>query len=94
MIEAMACGTPVIAFPQGSVREVLEDGVTGFLVESVEDGIVAVERLAELSRERCRAEFEKRFSVGRMAENYLEVYSRLAKGTWVDREPVLMPAAG
>lgn len=94
MIEAMACGTPVIAFPRGSVREVLEDGVTGFLVESVEEAVAAVGRLGELSRERCRAEFEERFSVRRMAEEYLEVYWRLAEEAWEDRGPALMPAAG
>lgn len=94
MIEAMACGTPVIAFPHGSVSEVLEDGVTGFLVESVEEAVEAVGRLGELSRDRCRAEFEERFSVRRMAEEYLGVYGRLAEGLREDREPVLMPAAG
>ena len=94
MIEAMACGTPVVAFPHGSVREVLKDGVTGFLAESVEEAVEAVGRLGELSRERCRSEFEKRFSVRRMAEEYVGVYRQLAEGVREDPAPALMPAAG
>jgi glycosyltransferase involved in cell wall biosynthesis len=74
MIEAMACGTPVVAFPRGSVREVLEDGVTGCVVSGVEEAVVAVERVASLDRTRCRAEFERRFSAERMARDYLSAY--------------------
>jgi glycosyltransferase involved in cell wall biosynthesis len=80
MIEALACGTPVIAYGCGSVPEVLEDGVTGFIVESEEEAVRAVARLPELSRRRCRAEFERRFSVSRMAQDYVEVYRRLVYG--------------
>ena len=77
MIEAMACGAPVIAFRRGSVPEVLEDGVTGFICEDVEQAVHAVERLPELSRATCRREFERRFTAGRMAEDYLTTYRHL-----------------
>ncbi|HEX4340294.1 MAG TPA: glycosyltransferase family 4 protein [Polyangiaceae bacterium] len=78
MIEAMACGTPVVAFRNGSVDEVLEDGVTGFIVESVEDAIAAAKRVGELDRARVRAEFERRFTAERMATEYVELYTKLA----------------
>jgi len=77
MIEAMACGTPVIAYRCGSVPEVIDDGVTGFVVDSVPAAVAAVERAAALDRRRVRQRFEERFSVARMAERYLEVYGRL-----------------
>jgi glycosyltransferase involved in cell wall biosynthesis len=77
MIESMACGTPVIAFRRGSVPEVMEDGVTGFVVETVEEAVAAVHRCSELSRRRCREVFERRFSVERMANDYLAHYRKL-----------------
>lgn len=77
MIEAMACGTPVIAYRQGSVPEVLEDGVTGFIVKGLEDAVEAVRRVPEISRKRCREVFEERFTARRMATDYLKVYGRL-----------------
>jgi glycosyltransferase involved in cell wall biosynthesis len=76
MIEALACGTPVIAFRGGSVEEIIEDGVTGFIVDSIEEAVEAVERLPSIDRRRCRAIFEERFSVRRMCEDYLRVYER------------------
>jgi glycosyltransferase involved in cell wall biosynthesis len=79
MIEAMACGTPVIAYPRGAVPEVVEDGVTGFIVEDEAGAAAAVARLATLDRRRIRQEFERRFTVSRMAEDYLAVYERLAR---------------
>jgi glycosyltransferase involved in cell wall biosynthesis len=78
MIEAMACGTPVIAFPCGSVPEVVDAGVTGFLVPSVEEAVAAVEAAPTLDRAVVRATFERRFSARRMAEDYLEIYGRLS----------------
>ena len=78
MIEAMACGTPVIAYRNGSVPEVLEDGVTGFVVNGMEAAIAAVERVPEISREQCRKVFEERFSARRMAHDYVRVYETLA----------------
>ena len=74
MIEAMACGTPVIAFNRGSVPEIIEDGLTGFIVEDINGAIGAVDRLPLLSREKIRRRFEKRFTARRMAQNYLSVY--------------------
>jgi len=75
MIEALACGTPVIAWRRGSVPEVLEDGVTGYVVEDVEAAVAAVGRIDCLSRAACRRAFEERFDAARMAKDYLEVYS-------------------
>jgi glycosyltransferase involved in cell wall biosynthesis len=80
MIESLACGTPVIAWNNGSVPEVLVDDETGFVVDTIEDAVKAVPRVARLSRQTCRREFERRFDVTRMARNYLEVYSRLIDG--------------
>jgi glycosyltransferase involved in cell wall biosynthesis len=78
MIEAMACGTPVIAFNNGSVCEVLENGVTGFIVNTEAEAARAVKDIAHLNRDRVRAEFEHRFTAKHMAQNYLKLYSRLA----------------
>ena len=74
MIEAMACGTPVIARPCGSVPEVLRDGVTGYIADSVDQLAAAVRKIQDLSREACRAEFERRFTVEHMADGYEQVY--------------------
>jgi glycosyltransferase involved in cell wall biosynthesis len=77
MIEALACGTPVIAWRSGPVPEVIDDGSTGFLVESVEEAVEAVGRIVDLSRQTCRQAFEDRFDAACMARNYIEVYRRL-----------------
>jgi len=77
IIEAMACGTPVIAYRGGAVPEVMEEGHTGFIVEGLEDAVDAVRRVPELSRKRCREVFEKRFTAARMAHDYVQVYERL-----------------
>jgi glycosyltransferase involved in cell wall biosynthesis len=77
MIEAMACGTPVIAFPCGAVPEVIEDGVTGFIVENVEMAVRAVSHIDRLDRMRIRKRFEARFSVTRMTRDYLRIYQSL-----------------
>jgi glycosyltransferase involved in cell wall biosynthesis len=77
MIEAMSCGTPVVAFRHGSVPEVIEEGVTGFAVDDMEQATAAAARAGELDRARCRAAFERRFSVRRMAEEYVQVYRML-----------------
>jgi glycosyltransferase involved in cell wall biosynthesis len=79
MIEAMACGTPVIAYRAGSVPEIMEHGHTGFIVEELEDAVEAVRRVPELSRKRSRQVFEQRFTANRMACDYLEVYQRLLR---------------
>jgi glycosyltransferase involved in cell wall biosynthesis len=85
MIEAMSCGTPVIAFNRGSVPEVIEDGLTGFIVEGDAAAIAAVGCLDRLDRATVRARFEQRFTARRMAEDYLAAYSRLA----ADDRPVV-----
>jgi glycosyltransferase involved in cell wall biosynthesis len=77
MIEAMACGTPVIAWPHGSVPEIMEEGVSGFVVDEIEKAARAVERLASFDRRQCREVFERRFTAGRMAEDYVKIYKRL-----------------
>ena len=79
VIESMACGTPVIAFACGSVPEVIDDGVTGFIVSDIEEAVRAVGRLQELDRWQIRQRFEQRFSVARMAGDYLQIYQQLAR---------------
>lgn len=78
MIEAMACGTPVIAYRSGSVPEVVEHGLTGFIVENEEQAVKAVGELAKLDRRKVRARFEERFSASRMARQYEDQYRKLA----------------
>jgi len=77
MIEAMACGTPVIAFRRGSVPEVLDDGVTGLIVDDEAQAVRAIERAQRLDRRAIRAVFERRFTAERMAADYVSVYRRL-----------------
>jgi glycosyltransferase involved in cell wall biosynthesis len=77
MIEAMACGTPVIAYRGGAVPEIMEEGHTGFIVEELEGAVEAARRIPKLSRKRCREVFERRFTATRMANDYLRVYERL-----------------
>ena len=77
MIEAMACGTPVIAYRGGAVPEVIEQGHTGFVVEGLQDAVDAVRRISNLSRKRCREVFAKRFTTTRMAHDYVQIFERL-----------------
>lgn len=79
MIEAMACGTPVLAYPGGSVPEIVEDGLTGFIVTNEAEAVDAVRRLPDLPRAGIRARFEERFTARRMAKDYLALYSRMAE---------------
>jgi len=79
MIESMACGTPVIAWRCGSIPEVVDEGVTGFIVDSIDQACAAVERVAAVSRRGCRKRFEERFSVARMAADYVAAYAALLK---------------
>lgn len=80
MIEAFSCGTPVVAYPHGSVPEIMEDGVTGFVVSNQEEAVRAARNIRTLDRRRCRETFERRFTVERMAENYLQAYRRVMSG--------------
>jgi glycosyltransferase involved in cell wall biosynthesis len=84
MIEAMACGTPVIAFRRGSIPEVIDQGESGFVVEDLDEAVQAVESIETLSRRRCRELFERRFSVSRMAHDYVKVYRKLLEGGALD----------
>jgi glycosyltransferase involved in cell wall biosynthesis len=79
MIEAMSCGTPVIAWRNGSVPEIVEEGRTGLIVESVDQAVAALEKAARLDRLGVRDRFEERFSAARMAQDYLAVYRALAR---------------
>jgi len=79
MAEAMACGTPVIAFRRGSVSEVIEDGVSGFIVDDEAEAVEAIKRIGELDRRRVRDAFERRFTVGTMAQRYVELYRQLMR---------------
>jgi glycosyltransferase involved in cell wall biosynthesis len=78
MIEAMACGVPVIAFPGGSVREIVEHGVNGFVVGSIEEASYAVRHIDRIDRRKCRERFERRFTARRMATEYVDVYREVA----------------
>jgi glycosyltransferase involved in cell wall biosynthesis len=95
MIEAMACGTPVVAFRCGSVPEVMRDGVSGYVVDTVDGAVEATAHALELPRKRCRAYFEARFAAPRMANDYLAVYERLLTGEHrrAHRRLGLVPAA-
>ena len=88
MIEAMRCGTPVVAFNCGSVPEVMVDGVTGFIVNSVEEAVAAVRRCSLLDRTACRQVFQERFTSGRMADEYVALYEKVAR-----RHKAIQPAA-
>ncbi|WP_114388804.1 glycosyltransferase family 4 protein [Notoacmeibacter marinus] len=81
MIEAMACGTPVIAWRNGAAPEIVEDGVTGFVVETVDEAVEAVRKARQLDRATIRKRFEERFTAPVMAENYLAAYRRLIEGS-------------
>jgi glycosyltransferase involved in cell wall biosynthesis len=77
MIEAMSCGTPVIAYGNGSVPEIIKNGVNGYIVENQEQAVAAVQKIGELDRKQCREDFIERFSVERMASDYVELYEHI-----------------
>jgi glycosyltransferase involved in cell wall biosynthesis len=79
VVEAMACGTPVIAFRRGSMPELIADGTTGFLVDEIEGAVAAVGRSQALDRAVIRAEAVARFGIGRMVEAYIAVYEEVAR---------------
>jgi glycosyltransferase involved in cell wall biosynthesis len=80
MIEALACGTPVIAYPFGSVPEIVADGTAGFIVPDIDSAVDALERVGEIDRRNCRKHFEQHFTAERMAQSYLDIYRRLRRG--------------
>jgi glycosyltransferase involved in cell wall biosynthesis len=77
IIEAMSCGTPVVAYGQGSIPELLEDCITGFIVQNIEEAVQALQKIPAVDRRQCRARFEERFSAKRMADDYISIYQRL-----------------
>lgn len=81
MIEALACGTPVIAYRQGSVPEVIVDGVSGYIVDGVSEAVAALRRIEHLQREHCRSQFEQRFSAVRMTSDYVSAFEFVADST-------------
>jgi glycosyltransferase involved in cell wall biosynthesis len=80
VVEAMACGTPVIAYRRGSMPELIDDGVTGFLVDNFDEAVAAIGRIGEIDRSACRRAVAERFTVDRMADRYLELYRTLLGG--------------
>ncbi len=93
MIEAMACGTPVIAYRRGSVSEVIEENVSGFLVNTVEEAVAAVWRIGNLDRVRVRDEFERRFTAERMACDYVGIYQQLLAPRSRPAKPAMLNGA-
>jgi glycosyltransferase involved in cell wall biosynthesis len=85
MIEAMACGTPAVAFRCGSIPELIDEGVTGFIVDSEQEAVDALKRVAHLSRARCRSTFERRFTACRMAKDYLNIYDSVVEDLPITR---------
>jgi glycosyltransferase involved in cell wall biosynthesis len=85
MIEAMSCGTPVIAFRCGSVPEVIDEGISGFIVNSEEQAVEAIHKCRDFDRKKCRAVFERRFTADRMAKDYSQIYQKL-----VEDEPLAL----
>jgi glycosyltransferase involved in cell wall biosynthesis len=93
MIEAMSCGTPVIAYRHGSVPEIITEGVTGFVVDDLTGAVAAADRVSALDRNLCREEFENRFSSRRMAEDYLSVYKQIQEQPVGERAEIPPPDA-
>ncbi|HKR80081.1 MAG TPA: glycosyltransferase family 4 protein [Nitrospira sp.] len=77
LIEALACGTPVLAYRRGSIPEIIEHGTTGFVSENLTEMVAAVERIGQIDRQRCRASFDQRFTADRMARDYVALYERI-----------------
>jgi glycosyltransferase involved in cell wall biosynthesis len=80
VVESMACGTPVVAYKRGSMPEIIDEGVTGFVVDGPAQAVSAVTRVGELSRATCRTVAERRFSSERMVQDYLAVYEQVLGG--------------
>jgi glycosyltransferase involved in cell wall biosynthesis len=87
LIEALACGTPVLAYRRGSIPEIIEDGETGFVCESLPEMVESIGRITTIDRRHCRAAFEKRFTADRMAHDYLTLYERILDAHAVPAEP-------
>jgi len=90
MIEAMACGTPVLAFRRGSVPEIIDDGVTGVIVDTIEEAVAALPRVFALDRRRVRQTFERRFGSDRMARDYVSLYRAMLNRSLLKRGPAIV----
>jgi glycosyltransferase involved in cell wall biosynthesis len=90
MIEAMACGTPVLAFRCGSVPEVIDNGISGIIVDTLTEAVESVEWVLKLDRRRVRATFDERFTSERMAKDYLAIYRSIAEA---DKRPASLRRA-
>jgi Glycosyl transferases group 1 len=91
MIEAMACGTPVLAFRHGSVSEIIDQGVTGAIVDTMDEAVMMLPRVMELDRRAVRRRFEQRFSSVRMAKDYVAVYRSLLKRPSISERETTVP---
>jgi glycosyltransferase involved in cell wall biosynthesis len=80
MVEALACGTPVVAYPAGAAPEIIDDGVTGFLCTGQDEAVAALGKVRALDRSACRAAVDKRFPAERMVADYLDLYAAMARG--------------
>jgi glycosyltransferase involved in cell wall biosynthesis len=89
LIEALACGTPVLAYRRGSIPEIIDDGITGFVCESLSEMAEAVERIPLIDRRRCRAAFDERFTADRMARDYVALYERIVEERTIQTAPML-----
>jgi glycosyltransferase involved in cell wall biosynthesis len=87
LIEALACGTPVLAYRRGSIPEIIDDGITGFVCENLSEMAEAVARIPLIDRRRCRAAFDARFTADRMARDYVALYERIVEETTVRPAP-------
>jgi glycosyltransferase involved in cell wall biosynthesis len=87
LIEALACGTPVLAYRRGSIPEIIDDGITGFVCESLAEMAEAVGRLPLIDRRRCRSAFEERFTADRMARDYVALYERIIEESTIQPSP-------
>ena len=92
MIEAMACGTPVLAFRKGSVPEIIEDNLTGRIVSSMDEAMLALPEVIALDRRAVRRRFEERFSATRMAKDYVSLYRKLLKHSTLVDAPSMTPS--
>jgi glycosyltransferase involved in cell wall biosynthesis len=88
VIESMACGTPVIAFRAGSIPEIIDEGITGYVVSSVDEAVDTVDKIPLINREGCRKKFEERFHVSTMVDNYEKVYARIIEGKAKERQKI------
>ncbi|OVE75319.1 glycosyl transferase, partial [bacterium F11] len=87
MIEAMACGVPVIAYRRGSVPEIIEEGVTGYIVDTFEEAIKAAQKVGSIDRQKCRQKFEEKFTADRMAQDYISTYEKIIRDKEVKKRP-------